>query len=158
MNNKLTAFIIAAIALSTPVGRAHELSARGYVGTGDNVLIGGIIIEDRDCDKDEQGNDKPTTFVIRVLGPSLTAAGVHDALQDPQLAFYDKLGRSLGGETNYTQVDTTTQLAIYARGLAPIDIREVVLVVKLLPGYYTAVVTGQNGTTGNALLEAYKLN
>ncbi len=122
--------------------RAHELSARGYVGPGlfttydYNYLIGGLIIEDRDCPKDNYGHEQPVTFVIRVLGPSLEAHGVKNFLADPKLTFYDNLGRNLGGESNYL---------------------EVVLVVKLLPGIYTAVVEGQNGSTGIALLEAYKL-
>lgn len=60
-----------------------NISTRGFVTTGDNVIIGGFIIGG--------GNSK---MVIRAIGPSLTALGVKDALQDPLLEIHDNNGQS----------------------------------------------------------------
>ena len=62
--------------------RIVNISSRGSVGTGENVMIGGFII----------GGDQPTKVIVRALGPSLTAFGVSNALQDPILELHDGEG------------------------------------------------------------------
>jgi len=151
---------IIALALAGASLQAHELSTRGNVGTNDNVMIGGLIISDNDCDQyGPDGKERVAAFVIRVLGPTLCAAGLNidQVLADPQIAFYDQNGTLIGGQMDYTENDVATQQVIFDHGLAPQDIREVALYVKVPPGFYTAIVSGQNETTGIAILEAYKL-
>ena len=118
-----------------------NISSRGLVQTGDDVMIGGFIIIGPDMQR----------VVIRAIGPSLTAFGVPGALQDPTLEFVDANGASVNNDDW-----TSTQAAeISATGLAPSDTRESAIVATLLPGPYTAIVRGKNNTTGVGLVEVY---
>ena len=121
-----------------------NLSTRGFVGTGDDVLIGGLII----------GEGDSPLIVVRALGPSLASKGVTNPLLDPTLQLHDANG-TLIRENNDWQ-DTQGQ-AIRATLLQPTDDREAVMVAFLPPGHYTAIVRGQNDTTGVALVEAYRV-
>jgi FG-GAP-like repeat/Putative Ig domain len=133
---------------------AVNISTRLLVGTGDNVLIGGFII---------QGN-APEGVIIRAIGPSLSAFGITGALQDPTLELKDANGLTLFSNDNWR--DTQEQLIIDAGNLdagdppgslAPTDDRESAIVVGLDPGNYTAIVAGKNGAPGIALVEVYDL-
>ncbi len=120
-----------------------NLSTRGFVSQGDNVLIGGLILV---------GNH-PADVILRAIGPSLASAGVSAALQDPVLELYDAQG-------NVTVNDnwrTTQQSEIIATGVPPQFDEEAAIRTTLAPGNYTAVVRGKNGATGVALIEAYNL-
>ena len=121
-----------------------NLSTRGYVQTGANVLIGGFII----------GGSDPSNIVVRALGPSLVSAGVADALLDPTLDLHDANGTLLASNDNWAD---TQQAEIQASGLAPNDPRESAIESSLAPGSYTATVLGKNGTIGVGLVEIYKL-
>lgn len=128
------------------VGGSRELaniSTRSFVGTGDDVLIAGFIIE--------RGQ---ATLLIRALGPSLTAAGVNGALQDPSLVVRDANGFPVAFDNDWKQHQ---QAAIQATGLAPTDDREAASLITLRAGSYTATVSGSNNTTGIGLVEVYKL-
>jgi len=122
-----------------------NLSTRGFVGTGDNAMIGGVII----------GSGDMPIMVFRVLGPSLSAFGVANPLQDPTLELYDGNGSLLASNDDWA----TPQLqAVRAVNLAPSDSREAAIVAAFLsPGQYTAVVRGKDNTTGVATLEAYRI-
>jgi hypothetical protein len=157
MKTTKTAVLLALVLASASL-QAHELSTRGNVGTGDNVMIGGLIVEEQDCDQyGPDGQERVAAFVIRVLGPSLVSAGLTNVLQDPQIAFYNEQGDLIGGQMDYTENDIATQQIIYDHNLAPTDVREVALFVRIPAGFYTAICSGQHGGTGIALLEAYKL-
>jgi hypothetical protein len=133
---------------------AKNISTRLAVGTGDNVLIGGIII---------QGN-APKKVIIRAIGPELTQYGVPGALQDPTLELHDGSGALIGQNDNWGTtiiggVITNDQVAeIQASGLAPGDSHESAIISTLEPGNYTAIVRGVNNTTGVALVEVYDLD
>lgn len=121
-----------------------NVSTRGFVGSGDNAMIGGIII----------GSGDNPIVVLRALGPTLTAAGISGPLLDPTLELHDQNGAVLAFNDNWK--DGQPQSAI-ATQLAPGDDREAVIVAFTPPGSYTAVVRGKNDTTGVALIEAYRL-
>jgi phospholipase/lecithinase/hemolysin len=121
-----------------------NVSTRGYVGAGDNVMIGGVII----------GNGESPIVVLRALGPTLTAAGIAEPLLDPTLELYDENGVVLASNDNWKQGQPQSVVAIQ---LAPSDDREAVIVAFVAPGNYTAVVRGKNDTTGVALVEAYRI-
>jgi hypothetical protein len=133
---------------------AKNISTRLAVGTSDNVLIGGIII---------QGN-APKKVIIRAIGPELTQYGVPDVLQDPFLELHDGSGALIGQNDNWGTtipggVITSDQVAeIQATGLAPGDSHESAIISTLQPGNYTAIVRGVSSTTGNALVEVYDLD
>jgi phospholipase/lecithinase/hemolysin len=122
----------------------RNLSARGFVGTGDNVLIGGLII----------GTGEPPVIVLRAIGPSLAAAGITQPLQDPTLELHNANGALLSFDDNWKD---NTPTGIKATMLPPADDREAAIVASLAPGNYTAIVRGKNGTTGVALIEAYRV-
>ena len=129
-----------------------NLSARALTLTGDNVLIDGLIIGD---DTSTQTPVPPTQIVVRALGPSLHAHGVSGELRNPTLDLYDANGTLLRRNDNWREAPNRTQ--IQAKGFAPSDNHESVIMVTLPPGNYTAIVRGVNGSTGIALAEVYIL-
>lgn len=121
-----------------------NVSTRGFVGSGDDVMIGGVII----------GSGENPIVVIRALGPTLSANGIAQPLLDPTLELFDENGVSLAFNDNWKQGQPQ---CVIATQLAPGDDREAVIVAFTPPGNYTAVVRGKDGTTGVALVEAYRL-
>jgi uncharacterized delta-60 repeat protein len=124
--------------------RVANISTRGDVGTGDNVMIAGAIL----------GGTHPTEVLVRALGPSLATAGVAGALQDPSLTLHDANGFLVGSNENWKVFQESE---IRSTEAAPTDDREAAILSVLQPGNYTAVVRGQNNTTGIALVEFYAL-
>ncbi|HEY0369803.1 MAG TPA: sialidase family protein [Chthoniobacterales bacterium] len=129
-----------------------NISTRGFVGTGDNVLIGGVTVGG--------GNDNGAKVIVRALGPSLSNFSVHGPLADPTLTLYDVNGNVLTANDDW-KVDAQTGLSQEAQvrgtGRPPSDDRESVIVTTLAAGKYTAIVRGKNDTTGVALVEVYRL-
>ena len=126
-------------------GRAKlgDISTRGFVDTGDNVMIGGFIIQ-----------RVATKVVVRAIGPSLSAFGVNGALPDPTLELKNSSGSTLIGNDDWQQGQAAE---IQQAGLAPNDPHESAVVATLPPGLYTAIVSGKGGATGLALVEVYAL-
>ena len=123
-----------------------NISGRGYVGTGDNVLISGFIIGDVDS----------ATVMVRALGPSLGRFGVSNPLSDPVLTIYDSKGNAIA--TNDNWYDDSNAIDIQRNRLSPPNNLDSAIVLQLPAGAYTAVVRGANGATGNALVEVYDLD
>ncbi|MFL6519693.1 MAG: PKD domain-containing protein [Chthoniobacterales bacterium] len=121
-----------------------NLSTRGLVGADQSVMIGGTIVTGQDNAR----------VAFRALGPSLSAAGIANALADPELNLFDVNGTRLASNNNWKD---SQQSAIASVGLAPANDLESAIVIDLAPGNYTAVVSGVNGTNGVALVEAYHL-
>lgn len=126
---------------------AANLSTRGLVQTGNNVLIGGFIV---------QGGPSKN-LIIRALGPSLTALGVSGALADPTLELHDQYGTQIAFDDNW-QDDPNQAAQIQAAGLQPTNANESALAETLSPAAYTAIVRGINNTTGVALFEVYDID
>ena len=129
-----------------------NISTRGFVQSGDNVMIGGFIVV-----------TEPTRVIIRAIGPSLTQFGVPDALANPQLELHD--ATSLIAQNNDWQttqiggIITSDQVTeIQNSQLAPTNPAESAIIATLQPGSYTAIVRGVNNTMGNALVEVYELS
>ena len=121
-----------------------NISARGFVESGDKVLIAGFII----------GSGGSDTVVVRALGPSLAAAGVVNPLPDPMLDLYDANGTVIRSDDNWRD---TQEALITSTGLAPNDDAEAAIIRALPPGNYTAIVRGQAAASGVALVEVYNL-
>jgi hypothetical protein len=122
-----------------------NLSTRGYVQTGVDVLIGGFIVS----------GSAASNIIVRALGPSLAQAGVSGTLADPTLDLYDANGALVASNDNWTD---TQEAEIQGSGLAPSDSLEAAIEQTLVPGSYTATVAGKNGGSGIALVEVYRLN
>ena len=127
-----------------------NLSTRGLVQAGDNVMIGGFIVGGGNG----PGGTGSEKVVVRALGPSLATAGVVGALDDPVVELHDANGLAIFTNDNWRDTQAT-ELA--ATGLAPKNDRESALVVTLPPGNFTAIVRGQNDTTGVGLVEVYNV-
>jgi arylsulfate sulfotransferase len=123
-----------------------NMSTRGSVGTGDNVLISGFII----------GDVGSSTVVVRAIGPSLAAYGLSGVLSDPTLTIYDSAGSVIASNDNWQDDNHATD--VQRNGLAPSNALESALVLHLPAGAYTAVVRGANGGTGVGLAEVYTLH
>ena len=121
-----------------------NVSTRAAVGTGDDVMIGGMIID--------AGGDP--IVVLRAIGPSLADAGIAAPLQDPTLELHNSDGEQIATNDNWKDGQP---LAAKATLLAPTDDRESAIVVSLAPGNYTAVVRGKDNSTGVALVEVYRI-
>jgi hypothetical protein len=121
-----------------------NISTRGFVFTGDNVMIGGFIITGTD----------PAQLVVRAIGPSLDAFGVPTPLADPFLEIHDSNGVTIQTNNNWRD---TQEVALLATGLAPSNDAESAVLIPVAPGNYTAIVKGADDGTGNALVEVYQL-
>ena len=128
-----------------PFDQFLNISTRVLVGSGDNVAIAGFIV----------AGSEAKNVIIRAMGPSLTGAGISNALQDPMLELHDSSGALIASNDNWKD---TQQAEIQASGLAPADDRESAIVRTLSPGAYTAIVRGKDGADGIGLIEGYDLD
>ena len=117
-----------------------NISTRGQVQTGDNVMIGGFII----------GGTQPARVLVRAIGPSLPVNG---KLEDPELSLFNANGSAITND----DWKATQESEIIATTVPPSDPREAAILATLAPGAYTAVVKGKGETTGVALVEVYDL-
>jgi hypothetical protein len=132
--------------------RLVNISNRGYVGTGDSIMIPGYVISD----------EGPKTLLIRAVGPALAQFGVTGVLSDPTLTIYRRVNNveeeilsndnwSVSPGAQRTR-DVATQVQAFA---LPEGSKDAAFVVTLNPGVYTVHARGANDTTGVALVEVY---
>ncbi|HEY2799768.1 MAG TPA: choice-of-anchor tandem repeat GloVer-containing protein [Chthoniobacterales bacterium] len=125
--------------------RLANISTRGFVETGDNVMIGGFIVE-----------GSMSTVALRAIGPSLTDSGVMGALDDPFLELHNSDGDIVDSNDNW--MDSPDKQTFIDDNLAPTNKKESILLGTLAPGGYTAIVKGADGRTGVGLVEAYNVS
>jgi hypothetical protein len=123
-----------------------NISTRGFVQTGDNVMIGGFIL----------GGTNNTAVVVRGIGPSLAQFGLSNLLADPALELRDSNGTLLIGNDNW-QDDPASAAELSAHGLAPENSVEAGIFTTLPPGAFTAVLAGKDGGIGLGLVEIYNM-
>jgi hypothetical protein len=144
VNNGTGIGVVEAYDLDTSAtSKLANISTRGLVQTGDNVLIAGTIVVGQASQK----------VIIRALGPS---TGVPGAMADPTLELHDGNGALL--EANDNWVDSPNKQAIIDSTIPPPNNLESAIVRILTPGNYTAIVRGVNNSTGIAVVEVYALN
>lgn len=131
--------------LDSSQGRLANVSVRGDVLTGNEVLINGIILT----------GGTPEKVIFRAIGPELTEHNLTGVLADPTLDIYDSEGMILGSNDDWRNGPDASEIS--SDGLAPTDDHESALLLTLPAGNYTAIVRGVNGETGLALAEAYRL-
>ena len=138
----------------TPLPQLTNISTRALVETGDNVMIGGFIVQ----------GSATKRVIIRALGPELTQYGVSDALRNPTLELHNGAGALIASNNNWGTtiiggIITQNQVRdIMNSGHAPSNGLESAIIADLPPGNYTAIVRGVNDTTGVGLVEVYDLN
>ena len=124
-----------------------NVSTRGVVGTGSNVMIAGFTLGN-------SGN--PTSLAVRARGPSLSNF-FGNVLADPTLELRDANGALIKANDDW-QDDPVSAALLTANGLALSDPKESGIFLSLIaPGQYTAIVAGKAGGTGIALVEIYNL-
>ena len=137
-----------------PESQLGNISTRAFVQTGDNVMIGGFIVQGAETKR----------VIVRAIGPELTQYGVPNVLADPTLELHDSTGALIASNDNWQHtiiggIITSDQvLDIRRSGHAPRDARESAIIAELPAGNYTAIVRGVNDTMGVALVEAYDLS
>jgi hypothetical protein len=123
-----------------------NISTRGSVQLGDNVMIAGFALGGNSTNSPK--------VVVRALGPSLAQAGIDNPLSNPSLQLFDSNGQLVASNNDWQ--DVATQAAeLQALNLAPANSLESAIVAILPPGLYTAVESGQGGGTGVGLIEVY---
>lgn len=154
-NGGSTGVALAEIYDATPAGtytattpRLINVSARTQVGVGGDVLIAGFVI----------GGQTSKTVLIRGVGPTLLSFNVPGALADPKLELFNKDAVKIDENDNWGGSPdlAATFLSVGAFGL-PAGSADAVLRVTLLPGNYTAQLSGVGGTTGIGLVEVYEV-
>ena len=123
-----------------------NISTRGFVLIGNNVMIGGFIL----------GGSNNTHVVVRGLGPSLGQFGLSPVLANPTLVLHDGNGAVLVSNDNW-QDDPASASQLIALGLAPQEPAESGIYASLPPGAFTAVLAGKNSGTGIGLVEIYNV-
>jgi kumamolisin len=147
---------------TAPSNRLINISARAFVGTGANILIGGFVI----------GGNTPQTVIIRADGPSLAGFGLSGALTNPTLTLFNSSGATIAANTGWGTTPTsgpadTTQIVIepltaaLSKKVGAFALTEgsedSAIVATLPPGAYTAQITGASNSTGVALIEIYEV-
>ena len=127
----------------TSAAKLANVSTRGFVQAGDNLMIGGFIIV-----------TNPVRVVVRGIGPSLIPFGIPNALVDPTLELRDGNGALVLANDNWRD---TQQAEIMATGLQPTSNLESAIVMTLQSGSYTALLRGKNNGIGIGLVEVYAL-
>jgi sugar lactone lactonase YvrE len=134
------------VAVEPAMHQLLNISTRGLVQSGDNVLIAGFVV----------GGTGPvgTSIVVRALGPSLAAFGVTNPLADPVLELRDASGTLIASNNNWKD---SQQATISATTLAPTDDHEAAILTSLHGGSFTAIVRSATGAPGTAVVEVYNL-
>jgi hypothetical protein len=130
---------------SEVTSKLGNISTRAFVSTGTEIVIAGVTLGSHsDADR----------IVVRGMGPSLTGAGVANALADPMLELRDANGAILASNNDWQ--DNPVQAAeLTAAGLAPSNNLECGIAATLPAGLYTALLSGVNGSVGVGLIEVY---
>jgi hypothetical protein len=124
-----------------------NISTRGFVRNGNNVMIGGFILG---------GNPNNTRIAVRGVGPSLSQFGLNPVLADPTLELHDANGAIVISNDDWTD-DTASAALLTANGLAPSDPKESGIFISLPAGQFTAILAGKNGGIGIGLIEIFNL-
>ncbi len=122
-----------------------NISTRGAVETGANVMIGGFILGK---------GSSAAKILVRGLGPTLSEQNITGPLANPTLELRNSNGVLVRANDNWK---SSQQAQIQATGIPPQNDLEAALIATLTPGSYTAILAGKNGGTGVGLLEAYHL-
>jgi len=146
-----TDFTPGRLSVAAPTGQSSRLaniSTRGFVQTGDNVMIGGFILG---------GGTASTAIAVRGIGPSLAQSGLSNVLADPTLELRDSNGMLLIANDNW-QDDQVTAAQLNGHALAPQDPLESGIFTFLPPGAFTAILAGKNSGVGLGLVEIYNVH
>ncbi len=130
---------------SVNVPQLLNISTRASVDTGDGQMIAGLIV----------GGTTAKAVVIRGLGPSLTSSSIATPLPNPTLTIFNSSGVVIAQNDDWQQDPAAAD--VQNAGLAPTNVLESAILLALLPGSYTAILSDLNGATGVGLVEVYNI-
>jgi hypothetical protein len=135
-----------------PRPRLANISSRGFVGTGESVLIAGVVVADT-------GGKQ---YVARAVGPALTAFGVSGALAQPVLKILDSTGKQVATNNAWESSPDADDLPDLFKAVGAFPFakgsRDAALLANLRYGQYTLQVSSGNNGTGVALAELYEVD
>ncbi|MBI5691124.1 MAG: metallophosphoesterase [Verrucomicrobia bacterium] len=138
-----------AAVLTIGASRLGNLSVRSAAGTGSDTLIVGCVV----------GQGDPLPLLLRGVGPALAGFGVTGVLSDPVLTVVDANNSTVATNDNWAAGTNSNQTTAITTRVGAFTLAntalDAALVANLVPGSYSAVVTGKAGATGIALMEAY---
>ncbi|MDO8539231.1 MAG: immunoglobulin domain-containing protein [Opitutaceae bacterium] len=141
-----TGVVLVEVYDSGGTGKLINVSARNAVGTGDNILFAGFVVD----------GTAAKTLLIRGVGAKLAEFGVGGVLADPKLEIYNAAGVKIAENDSWNAL-----LQPVARSVGAFDLtlgsRDAALLLTLAPGTYTAQISGLGGGTGEALVEVYEV-
>ena len=138
--------IVEVFEVDAPNAAVQNISTRAFVQTGNDVMIGGFVID----------GTSPQLVVVRARGPSLAPFGIANALSNPRLQLVRASDQAeVAANDDWQSAANSADLE--ARGLQPSDALEAAILITLQPGAYTAIVTGTAGGTGVGIVEVFKL-
>jgi hypothetical protein len=137
------------VAASSDPGYLINISARSFVGTGGNIMIGGFYIV----------GSTSRSVLIQAIGPGLAGEGVTGVLQHPALSIHNSSGATIYSNTGWgsSQLLLNAAAAAYANPVLQANSADSELLLTLPPGGYTAEISGADGGTGVALCAIYQL-
>ncbi len=129
--------------------KLKNISTRAAVGTGDGVLIAGVVVT----------GTTPKRVLVRAVGPGLTTYNVSGVLAQPVLSLKTLAGQTITANTGWTTSADATAISAAGPqvGAFPLAAGDSAMIVTLSPGSYSAQVSGIGGATGIALIEVYEL-
>ena len=143
--------LVEAFEIEEDFTRMINLSSRALVGTGADVVIPGFVVQ----------GDLPSRVLIRTVGPSLENRGIAGFLANPKITIYDISGTPIESNDGWQNLWDPTEITEASQlvGAFPLteNSEDAAIIMDLEPGLYTVVASGENGTTGVALVELYVL-
>lgn len=135
--------------VSTADGTLRNISTRGNVGVGDDIMIAGFVVDGK----------APKQLLIRAVGPTLGQQGVAGVLANPMLSVHSASGAMIASNDDWSGSAGDVAAAAVLSGAFPLPSgsADAAIVHTLTPGLYTVQVKGAGGTTGIALVELYDL-
>jgi hypothetical protein len=127
-------------------GRLANISTRGQVGSGNNVMIAGFVIE----------GVGSKTIAFLGTGPSLANYGIPNPLLDPKITIVNQFGQVVAANDHWQADPNWPQLQ--ALGYAPSHPLESGILATIQPGAYTAILEGVSGGTGVGLISGYEVD
>ena len=150
-DNSTGVALVEAFEIEENFTRMINLSSRALVGTGADVVIPGFVVQ----------GDLPSRVLIRAVGPSLENQGVAGFLANPQITVYDIAGTPIASNDGWLNLWDPSQIAEASQlvGAFPLngDSEDAAIIIDLEPGLYTVIASGENETTGVALVELYAI-
>lgn len=131
-------------------GELSNLSTRGIVGNGGDVMIGGFVTI-----------ENSRRVLIRGLGPTLADFGVNGALANPKITVYNAADEIIATNDDWGDESNAASMVVTAASLGatalPSGSADASLMLFLPKGTYTVHLEGSGGATGVGLIEIYKI-